>query len=170
MAAFRMYRSSSLKTDQFSLKELLLTRPYEFQFAQAMYLLEALWPQGSSLGQGTDAVREVVSLKSRVFFSAPPSDIFRIRKPLRPVMFPFSEISPGYRYVKPPWFEPPHQLLLTYRPYLSVRDLRSVGTPDLFSRGPLEMQVNFLGIAGIQGPLPMPYTETLVQRLRQKDF
>jgi type VI secretion system protein ImpH len=29
--------------------------------------------------------------------------------------------------------------------------------------------INFLSIAGIQGPLPMPYTETLVERIRVKD-
>lgn len=31
------------------------------------------------------------------------------------------------------------------------------------------LTVNFLGIAGIQGPLATPYTEMLIERLRQKD-
>lgn len=35
---------------------------------------------------------------------------------------------------------------------------------------PSEMHVNFFGIGGSQGPLPMPYTETLMSRIAQKDF
>ncbi len=31
------------------------------------------------------------------------------------------------------------------------------------------LNVNFMGIAGIQGPLPYPYTEMIIQRLRQED-
>lgn len=34
---------------------------------------------------------------------------------------------------------------------------------------PPTLTVNFLGIAGIQGPLPQPYTELLTDRLQQKD-
>lgn len=34
---------------------------------------------------------------------------------------------------------------------------------------PLEMQVNFLGLAGIQGPLPTPYTEKLLDQLKGKN-
>jgi len=33
-----------------------------------------------------------------------------------------------------------------------------------------EVHVNFMGIAGIQGPLPLPYTEILMSRMRQKDM
>ncbi len=32
------------------------------------------------------------------------------------------------------------------------------------------LQVNFLGIAGIQGPLPTPYTQLLVDRIQKKDL
>lgn len=35
---------------------------------------------------------------------------------------------------------------------------------------PLEMHVNFFGLGGSQGPLPMPHTETLIGRIAQKDF
>lgn len=33
-----------------------------------------------------------------------------------------------------------------------------------------EAHINFLGLAGIQGPLPTPYTELLLDRIRQKDY
>ena len=39
----------------------------------------------------------------------------------------------------------------------------------LFDQGPLEMSVNFLGIAGAQGPLPIAYTELVLQRFRIKE-
>ncbi len=35
--------------------------------------------------------------------------------------------------------------------------------------GPPIMNVNFMGIAGIQGPLPFPYTEMIIQRIRSED-
>lgn len=34
---------------------------------------------------------------------------------------------------------------------------------------PLILNVNFMGIAGIQGPLPFPYTEMIIQRIRDED-
>lgn len=35
--------------------------------------------------------------------------------------------------------------------------------------GPTILNVNFMGLAGIQGPLPFPYTEMIIQRIRQDD-
>lgn len=35
---------------------------------------------------------------------------------------------------------------------------------------PIRLNVNFMGLAGVQGPLPMPYTEILLKRTRQGDF
>ncbi len=37
------------------------------------------------------------------------------------------------------------------------------------SGSPPILNVNFMGIAGIQGPLPFPYTEMIIQRLRNED-
>ncbi len=37
------------------------------------------------------------------------------------------------------------------------------------SDDPPILNVNFMGIAGIQGPLPFPYTEMIIQRLRRED-
>lgn len=34
---------------------------------------------------------------------------------------------------------------------------------------PTTLNINFMGIAGIQGPLPFPYTEMLIQRIRNGD-
>jgi type VI secretion system protein ImpH len=39
---------------------------------------------------------------------------------------------------------------------------------DFTSKKPT-LWVNFLSIAGVQGPLPTPYTETLIERIRSKD-
>jgi type VI secretion system protein ImpH len=41
---------------------------------------------------------------------------------------------------------------------------------DIYSleAGPI-LNINFMGIAGIQGPLPFPYTEMLIQRIRNGD-
>ncbi len=37
------------------------------------------------------------------------------------------------------------------------------------SGGPAEMTVNFMGLAGCTGPLPMPYTELILERVWNKD-
>ena len=47
-------------------------------------------------------------------------------------------------------------------------DLHSLQINQLPDYPPI-LSVNFFGIAGIQGPLPQPYTELLSDRLRQKD-
>jgi type VI secretion system protein ImpH len=117
-----------------SLKEQLYQRPYEFEFTQAIRLLQLLNPLKISLGKGYRPDKEAVSLKARVFLSAPPSDLFQIKLP----------------------------------PLLQVASGVSTGAPAL-KDAQTEVHVNFLGIAGIQGPLPLPYTELLLERLRQKD-
>jgi type VI secretion system protein ImpH len=38
------------------------------------------------------------------------------------------------------------------------------------SAGPIRMRVNFWGLAGANGPLPMPFTEQLIRRNQQGDF
>ena len=42
-------------------------------------------------------------------------------------------------------------------------------TPLSHGGGPAEMTVNFMGLAGCTGPLPMPYTELILERVWNKD-
>lgn len=51
---------------------------------------------------------------------------------------------------------------------VSSSDLYSVAAPVKGDKRPI-LTVNFLGIAGIQGPLPDPYTELVIDRVRHKD-
>lgn len=60
---------------------------------------------------------------------------------------------------------------------LKSRALLAYPSSDIFTiqknladGSPPVMHVNFFGIAGAQGPLPMPYTEKLISRTAQKDF
>lgn len=48
-------------------------------------------------------------------------------------------------------------------------DIYSLENVPLGSHSPAILNVNFMGIAGIQGPLPFPYTEMLIQRIRNGD-
>jgi len=41
--------------------------------------------------------------------------------------------------------------------------------PSSYNGGPAEMTVNFMGLAGCTGPLPMPYTELILERTWNKD-
>lgn len=132
-----------------SLKEDLYQKPYEFEFVQAVRLMHFLSPQANALGTGSDPEKEAVDLKSRVFLSAPPSDLFRI------TLFPKVSTSKALVLYVPP------------EERLSEDDKDEAALPAPAS--PAQISVNFLGIAGIQGPLPLPYTEALLNQLRQKD-
>jgi type VI secretion system protein ImpH len=59
---------------------------------------------------------------------------------------------------------------------IQSRILLSYPSSDIFSiklnegfENSAEMQVNFMGLAGAIGPLPMPYTEKIIKRIQQKD-
>ncbi len=48
-------------------------------------------------------------------------------------------------------------------------DIYSLQNATFDSSTPLILNVNFMGIAGIQGPLPFPYSEMIIQRMRGGD-
>lgn len=103
-----------------SLKDALFLYPYEFEFCQALKILEVLHPECLSLGQFSSPSQEVVSLKSRVAYAYPPSDLYQLHR--------------------------------------------------LQQNTPYTLEVNFLGIGGPHGPLPMPYSDMLIERTHQKDL
>lgn len=47
-------------------------------------------------------------------------------------------------------------------------DIHSLFYSKFYDRPPI-MTINFFGIAGVQGPLPQPYTDLIIERLRHKD-
>ncbi len=48
-------------------------------------------------------------------------------------------------------------------------DIYALHLPASLHITPTTLEVNFMGIAGIQGPLPFPYTEMMIQRIRNGD-
>ncbi len=103
-----------------SLEAKFFAQPYEFDFHQAVRILEWLKPGCTPIGEGDNPKNEAMIFQSRVTLSSSSSDIYSLKS--------------NYQH------------------------------PDR----PI-MTVNFLGLGGIQGPLPTPYTELLIDRLRQKD-
>lgn len=47
-------------------------------------------------------------------------------------------------------------------------DLQSIFASRYYDRPPI-LTINFFGIAGVQGPLPQPYTDMITERLRHRD-
>ncbi|MBP6985021.1 MAG: type VI secretion system baseplate subunit TssG [Alphaproteobacteria bacterium] len=103
-----------------AVNEALYQEPYTFEFDQAVKLVEVLHARKLRMGEGISFSQESLILKSRVFLSAPPSDVFDITRPT------------------------------------------SLDQPAT-------MRINFFGIAGLQGPLPLPFTEIIMDRVRRKD-
>lgn len=100
-----------------SVIETLQEKPYEYEFHQALRILERLDRKVTPLGEGLNPANENIELHSRVFLDWPPSDLFRLE-------------SAAERH---------------------------------------HLQVNFFGLAGAQGPLPLPYTELILDRMKRKD-
>ncbi len=103
------------------LRSALIDQAHEFDFHQAINILERFAPNSTPIGEGSDPSKEAFEIKSRVTLAVSSSDI--------------------------------HQVQM---------DHSHSGKPILW--------INFLGLAGIQGPLPTPYTEMLIDRIRSKDM
>ncbi|MBY0281410.1 MAG: type VI secretion system baseplate subunit TssG [Alphaproteobacteria bacterium] len=99
-------------------KEALIKHVYEFDFDQAIQVLETLDPESTPLGEGDDPHKEAIRIKSRVSFAVPSTELDSIQE---------------------------------------TSDQKPI------------LWINFLSIAGIVGPLPTPYTETVIERTRIKD-
>jgi type VI secretion system protein ImpH len=107
-----------------TVKDILLSEPYRFEFHQAIKLLESLRPQAMAFGETVNPQEEVAAVKSRIYFESLSSDIYSLQN--------------------------------------------TAFSPDTSIELPI-LNVNFMGIAGIQGPLPYPYTEMIIQRIRNGD-
>lgn len=108
------------RRSDYSLESQLYNQTYEFEFSQAVRILEALKPGCDPFGETENPGNEAMQVKSRLTLSVSSSDLYSLKP------------------------------------------------PQGFDNRPI-LTVNFLGIAGIQGPLPMPYTEMILDRLRHKD-
>jgi type VI secretion system protein ImpH len=104
-----------------AVEDLLREVPHEFEFFQAVRLLERLNPSGSPVGRFVSPTKEVVRFAAHASFPFPASQIQRID-------FPESDTQ----------------------------------------RAPL-MVINFMGLAGPSGVLPLYYTELIVERIRSRD-
>lgn len=84
----------------------------------------------------------------------------RILAALRPESKPFGESEhPKYDPVQ-------IQSRISYA--TSSSDVHSIFASRYYDRPPI-MTINFFGIAGVQGPLPQPYTDMITERLRHRD-
>ncbi|CAO5674232.1 MAG: hypothetical protein HEEMFOPI_00023 [Holosporales bacterium] len=104
----------------FAIKNTLKEKTFQFDFHQAIELLEQMQPSAIPLGEGSDPTKEALVIKTRVSLSPSSSEIHSF-------------------------------------------------TPPSANQNQPILWVNFLGIAGIQGPFPTPYTELLLERTRQND-
>jgi type VI secretion system protein ImpH len=103
-----------------SVEEWLLAEPWQFEYFQAIKLLELLHPDRHPPGDSFDPDSEVVRLRSRVTLEYPASEVQQLTRPK---------------------------------------------TKD----EPYTMVVNLLGLAGQYGPLPLPDTERILDRVGRRD-
>lgn len=112
--------ATAIRRTDSTLESQLLNEAYEFDFHQAVKILEGLRPGCVPFGTGDDPLKEALIIRSRVTLSASGSDVYSLKF--------------AHNTQKPP--------VLT---------------------------VSFMGIAGIQGPLPTPYTELVIAQMKNGD-
>lgn len=114
-----------LRQQKTSLGSQLFEKPYQFEFHQAVKLIEMQTPECKSLGEGARPEEETLILKGRILYSYPASDLYSAKN--------------------------------------------ETSNDKLTSDKRITVHVNFFGIAGGHGPLPVPYTELLYDRIRHQD-
>jgi type VI secretion system protein ImpH len=162
-----------------------------FDFYQAVRLLELLHETGAvALGETATPGQEAVRFSSEVSLSFPATDVARVEPD--PLLFVLdAPLSAGLDQALMP--EPlvrafrQHNVHLTQH-YARVQGdaasgqwiivdaahqhvyhvVREGGQLYVYA-GQAAMAVNFLGLAGVHGPLPTPITTTLLDRLREGD-
>ena len=63
-----------------SLKQQLFDRCYEFDFHQAVKILEFAYPNHDSIGDDLGPLGEALTLSSRIAYSYGPSDLYSLTK------------------------------------------------------------------------------------------
>ena len=106
-----------------NLNEELFDEPFQFEFFQAVRLLEKVFPERRAVGREATVVPEVVRFRSRLGLDFPASEV--------------------------------HELTDT--------------TDETVDEQQLEMFINFMGMLGINGVMPVHYTELAMERRRYRD-
>jgi type VI secretion system protein ImpH len=73
---------TALRKQSIDIAAELYAKPYEFEFTQAVRLLEQLHPAPEKLGVGPLSNLEALRIRSSIFLSTPPSDIYTLHKDL----------------------------------------------------------------------------------------
>ena len=105
------------------LNQELSDEPYNFEFFQAVRVLEKIYPERKPVGREALPHEEVVRFRSRLGLNFPASEI--------------------------------HELQQTF--------------DEFTEKEKLEMFVNFMGMVGLSGVMPVHYTELLMDRNRYRD-
>ena len=132
----------------------LLERPYDFDFHQAVRIFEAADKRAHPLGETNDPNREAIRLASYVSHAFPPSD-------LREVLL--SETEEKIRALIPKDTKPKQKKG-------AKQDSKDAEAIEQKIDDLRTLVVNFMGLAGVVGPLPEPYIQLLLDRKRNRDY
>ena len=126
----------------------LFEEGYRFDFYQAVRLLKWLRPRSAAVG-GTEPEAEPVRFTSNVGFGFPASEIDGVSRPAARKMCEHCRVTRRRNVVRVSCENPEHNHQDSTVP---------------------RMTVNFMGLAGGNGPIPGPFAEKVFRSLRQKEF
>jgi type VI secretion system protein ImpH len=128
--------------------KLLRETPQEFEFFQAVRLLERVLPERAPVGRFVSPAREVVRFSAHASFPFPASQIQEIQWLAEAASESTAEPARGAA------------------DETRVTDTRALPTRSFAAP---RMIINFMGLTGPSGVLPLYYTELIVERLRHRD-
>lgn len=70
--------AAPLRRTEIAIKDAVFVNPFEYDFHQAVQLIEALSPSAVPLGEGSDPTREALRIKAHLTLAMPTSEIERI--------------------------------------------------------------------------------------------
>lgn len=143
--------ATSLGKKHPTIEQLLFTKAYRFEFHKAVNLLEKLI---HDLKHQVEIPLEI-RFSSSVSTAFPASDLEKIR-----LLGVVGQLSNGQQRTK----------LIDLKETLSAQCLTPLNDPThQLERILIIMRVNFMGLAGALGPLSLPYTELITERVWRKD-
>ncbi len=129
----------------------LFRKSHEFNFFQAVWLVERMFPESGRLGTGDDLRQEPLRIETFNSLGFPAADVAAVLPPLTPAQ----EREELERKLRNQVIEIPDGF--AENPAAAVSE----------SGRPLRMRVTFMGLYGVSSPLPAYFVDPITLRLRE---
>lgn len=156
-----------------------------FDFFQAVRLAERLRQENNPVGEASDVAGEAVRFTSNGGLAFPATDLHAVEGGMRGTAFVLrgqtlerlgrlfgADLAQRLRVIEDHEFTAAEYFRARLSELLKAEDFLRYGEHIITEArrlSPVNIEVNFMGLAGPHGPLPLAYTELVLDRLRDRD-